>query len=48
VTDPESIEGPGGFVEVTEGAECDDDDDDDDERKAPVPQPVVSEPTFTG
>jgi hypothetical protein len=47
-TDPESIEGPGGFVAITEGAECDDDDDDDERKAAPVPLPVVSEPTFTG
>jgi hypothetical protein len=51
VTDPGSLQGDGGEVRITEGAGCatDDDDDDDDERKAaPVAQPVVSEPAFTG
>ena len=52
VTDPGSLSGPGGEVRITPGPPgvgCTTKDDDDHERKAaPVAQPIVSTPAFTG
>ena len=52
VAQPDSLSGPGGEVRITPGTPgvgCSAEDDDDHERKAaPVAQPIVSTPAFTG